>query len=503
MINNINLPGFTPWLVLTLALVTTLFSWQLSDENEINRAKVRFHTESSEHVAAIRHRMETYEQALRGGVALFNSSNDVTRNEWKIFAESLRVKQNFPGIQGYGWSIFVRPEEVVAHTAQIRAEGFPNYHIKPTGERELYSTIVFLEPFDLRNQQAFGYDMFAQWMRRAAMERTRDTGQATMSGRVTLVQEIRGKVQAGMLMYLPVYKKNQPTNTIQERQAAIIGFVYAPFRMDDLMKGILGDRGHLVSLHIFDGKSKAEPDLMYNSEEIFKVEKKPAFQEVKVVEIAGREWTLEFTGTPKFNETIDHSKPLFIAIGGIIGSLLLFGFVHGLARSHSRAVVLAEQMTAGLVASEGRANAVLTTALDGIITIDMNGIVQSFNPAAERIFGYVTDETIGHNIKMLMPEPYHSAHDGYLDNFIRTGEFKIIGSVREVVGKRKNGDTFPMKLAVSQDIENKRFVGIVSDISAEKAADLAKRDFVSTVSHELRTPITAISGMLKLILGIY
>ncbi len=130
--------------------------------------------------------------------------------------------------------------------------------------------------------------------------------------------------------------------------------------------------------------------------------------------------------------------------------------------------------------------AILDNVIDGIITIDNRGIVQSFNRAAETIFGYTGGEIIGRNVNMLMPEPYHSEHDDYIENYHATGIQRIIGIGREVEGRRKDGSIFPMDLAVSRSTHNGQplFIGLVRDITERKRVELMKTEFVSTVSHD-------------------
>ena len=125
--------------------------------------------------------------------------------------------------------------------------------------------------------------------------------------------------------------------------------------------------------------------------------------------------------------------------------------------------------------SESLLRSIFETVVDGIITINDRGIVESLNPAAAKIFGYKPDEVIGNNIRMLMPEPYHSAHDGYLHNYETTGIKKIIGIGREVLGLKKDGTTFPFLLSISEtQLEGRKiFTGIVHDISQIKDAELA------------------------------
>ncbi|HEY1922872.1 MAG TPA: PAS domain S-box protein [Tepidisphaeraceae bacterium] len=120
--------------------------------------------------------------------------------------------------------------------------------------------------------------------------------------------------------------------------------------------------------------------------------------------------------------------------------------------------------------SAAKTTAILTTMVDAVVTIDERGTIDSFNPAAERLFGYTSSEVAGTNVKLLMPEPYHSEHDEYLHNYVRTGKAKIIGIGREVVGRRKDGSIFPMDLAVSEMFLGDRrfFAGIVRDLTDRK-----------------------------------
>lgn len=146
--------------------------------------------------------------------------------------------------------------------------------------------------------------------------------------------------------------------------------------------------------------------------------------------------------------------------------------------------------------------AIIETAIDGIITIDDKGRVESLNPAAQKLFGYSLDEVMGNNISMLMPEPDRSAHDGYINRYQRTGEKRIIGKGREVLGLRKDGTTFPFRLAVSEVHYKDRtiYTGFIHDLSREKEAEQRLKEYAAELEDlvdertiSLKKMVTALS----------
>jgi two-component system sensor kinase FixL len=144
--------------------------------------------------------------------------------------------------------------------------------------------------------------------------------------------------------------------------------------------------------------------------------------------------------------------------------------------------------------NQSRLKAIIETAIDGIITIDAHGIVETVNPAAARIFGYEPEEIIGNNIKMLMPEPDRSQHDGYIENYHRTGIGKIIGKGREVIGLKKDGTTFPFLLSISEvNLKDRQiFTGIVHDITNLKKAEAALRESENRINSIIQAAVDGI-----------
>lgn len=176
-----------------------------------------------------------------------------------------------------------------------------------------------------------------------------------------------------------------------------------------------------------------------------------------------------------------------------------------------------KKTAAELDRSENHLRAVVDHTLDGLITIDAKGAIKSFNLACERIFGYAAPEVIGQNVKVLMPEPYHGEHDGYLSRYLQTGEAHIIGTPgREVSARRKDGSIFPIDLSISSFVsdDGQHFSGIIRDITARKEAELALAtythalersnkeldDFAYIASHDLKEPLRGIHNHSRFLL---
>jgi PAS domain S-box-containing protein len=226
-------------------------------------------------------------------------------------------------------------------------------------------------------------------------------------------------------------------------------------------------------------------------------------------------WTLLLERPTSVAHAPIHRLQRWALMVGVLGTLAaaLVGFV--ITSEFGRMTRRLEEAGTELAAGEARIRSVLENVVDGIVTIDPVGRIESTNPAVGRIFGYEPDEMHGRNVRMLMPEPYAGEHDGYLRNFLESGVAKIIGLGREVEGRRKDGTTFPLELAVSEIRERRshRFVGILRDVSerhrarrellaakhAAEAASRSKGQFLANMSHELRTPLNAVIGYAELV----
>ena len=310
--------------VLVASLLVTWRLW-IDARNSANQAlQNAFDYRVREVNEVIHQRLMLYRQVLRATKGLFIVSGDVTREMFRAYVDSLNLMANYPGIQGIGFALLVPPDEKSKHEASVRAEGFADYAIRPEGERAVYTSIVYLEPFAGRNLRAFGYDMYSEPVRRAAMEQARDMGLATLSGKVTLVQEAGGEIQSGFLMYLPVYRDAAPEAVLGQRRRNLEGWVYAPFRMGDFMRGLFDNLGVDVDIEIYDEGTLTAASRMFDANpEVQALSPGFRLRSVSTIEAINHEWSVAMAALPVFEQSADTGRPQLILQAGISISLLL------------------------------------------------------------------------------------------------------------------------------------------------------------------------------------
>ncbi|MGE4419344.1 MAG: CHASE domain-containing protein [Sulfurimonas sp.] len=414
-------------LAIIFSFIVGAVIWNAANNYYHFLAAEKFETAVNENIYRINKRMQKYETLLHGGIGFFHGSQHVNRQEWHDFVEALNLKNSYPGIQGIGFSKMIDPSEVAQIEEEMKKDGFKSFSIKPLGKREQYSSILYLEPMDKRNRAAIGYDMFSEPVRRAAMERARDTAKASISKKVILVQEIDEDVQAGMLMYLPLYKKGAKTQSVDERRKALVGFVYSPFRMNDLMDKIVL-KSSILNFEIYDGEDISEEHLLYMS---FKPNSyKSKFKTEKTVELNNITWHIRFSSTKEFDNSVDVIYPLLMTSAGLAVQFLLLFIILMLFKSRYILNIQAKELTKLSQAVEQSPSTIVITDLDGNI--------EYVNEAFTQTTGYTKSEAIGKNPRFLQSgktgaKAYNDMWDTLKLGKTWHGEF---------INKNKSGDEY-------------------------------------------------------------
>lgn len=265
-------------------------------------------------------RFSRHVTSLLGGAALFAVDARVSMSEFRNFTQRLMRFGGLTGMQAYGFSRRVTPDDLESYEYAVRRD-LPGFRIWPQGERKEYFAIEYLEPQSWRNLRAIGYDMFTNAVRREAMERARDTGEPAATAPVKLVQETDTSVQQGFLIYVPAYRRGRLPNTVEERRENLIGFVYSPYRSKDFLDAtLLRSDWERFAVSLYAGASVDPARALYEAP----FTGTPAMTATRTFSVAGRDFTLRMLAWPRVASTARWGGTLVGAMLGLLVTVLLF-----------------------------------------------------------------------------------------------------------------------------------------------------------------------------------
>lgn len=504
-----------PYAALIIMLGLSLLAWQHFENMSALRKLRNFDEYVEAMVIAIRSRLNDYEMIMQGGAGLFLSSTDVTREEWRSYVTYRRIKERFPGIRAMGIARQVRQSDLQKHQQEIRSTGYSDYTVHPQGEREKYCPVIYVEPLNEDSKPVVGFDLLSDPIRKAALELAEATGDSAISEKLPLVYG-HGKLDgSGALLCLPIYGAAKPLQTVEERRAALWGYVISAFYIPDLIQSLSTSNNHKIEFEIFDGDSPDPATLMYDSHISSADCSNSMFTTNRVIDLYGRKWTLAFHTAPAFESITEDRMPMTLLAGAIVISLLIFLFLKMLEGTGERALTLARELTEELEEERAWLGTVIDVAMDAIIALDHDGLILVWNSSAVRMFGFTVEEALGKDFYRLLTPPlfYDTAMKGFR-SFQKTGGFAILGLTSEIFALRKDGEKLPVEITVSsrKNYEKDGIVAVIRDITerkqaegervARQAADAANHQkslFLSNMSHEIRTPMNAILGFAQIL----
>ncbi|WP_215227508.1 PAS domain S-box protein [Erythrobacter sp. 3-20A1M] len=387
------------FIAILVMLCATLAAWRLNMQAAYERSQASFESLAADSRQALAYRLQSYRQALDGGAALFEASGDVTLEQWRAYASVLDLSHDLPGISGIGFIEALRAGEEQAFLDSVAARGRGDLDIHPLTDRDERFVIVAIEP-EADNIEAVGLDIAFESNRRAAASNARDTGRATITKRILLVQD--ETESPGFLLLRPLYRPGAATETVGQRRAAFDGWIYAPFVGSRFMSNLTPSQGKLFDIAVYDGARPDAEELIFSSSEAPAGDASSAFTVQRTFRVMEQTWTVVWTSTPAFERGVVTREASLILIGGLLLTLIFAGLLFSGSRREAYIGLLVRQRTqeleetvAALGESERRFGDLAGLSPAGIFRTDPYGFCTYVNDSWLRQTGLIASQALG------------------------------------------------------------------------------------------------------------
>jgi diguanylate cyclase (GGDEF)-like protein/PAS domain S-box-containing protein len=494
--------------VLGAGIALSLLVWWLTGLAIQRQERAAFENTAQVSAGLIERRFERYADLLHGIQGLFGHYRGVSRLQFHQYVDALDLPRRFPGLQSLQFIQRVKSAEkdqfvsLVRADRSLQAEGYPDFLVKTTAERPEYWVIKYVEPMR-GNETAFGLDLHTREEPRRAMERARDSGEAVMTGRYTLVQDKTRSV--GLVVYLPVYEFPRARRTVQQRRDELVGFVNVVFRVSDVFAGVIDDRLSAgIGFSINDvGPTSAPPEEPSAHNLLVGLMQKPELEALArsgkgyshkiVTPIAGRNWYMEFHSGQRSPSPWLTPLPLLTVAAGLVVSLLLYLMLLTWSRSREAAISMADKATNDLRAQLNFNQQLIESLPNPVFFKDNEGRYLGCNRAFEEYTGRRKDEIVGklpHDIASKETADIYVAADRELlerqgvQHYELTVQYPRFPTPRHV--QYRKGTFTDANGSVAG------IVGVIIDLTAEKNAAQALQDKTEEIESILESSPLAI-----------
>lgn len=395
-----------PWLPLLVALALMAglggwigWQWHVQEVRSKVEQEQRFTFAVDDIEHTLRERMRAYEMVLRGLAGLVAGNDDVQVEDWTRATDQLQLQDFYPGIQGVALARHATSATLPTMIERIRRSGRERFRMYPPGDRDEYVFVDYIHPTDWRNRRVLGFDLFSEETRREAIISARNSGNPVLTGPLRLKQETEQNIQAGVLLFLPLYAPAAPVTTEEERQRAFAGTLHGAFRLTDLMEGILGSRSRMLQLQLFDAASPDSPLLMGRAP----ISADAAFQRVRNIYMYGRSWQLQVASTPEYEAILRDNSRAFSLVAALTAAVLFSLLVGGYLYLRERALRSSQALSLQLQEREARFRQLIEQLPVATLLCNAGGRIELANQRAGQLLASSTELLAGERVSRYVP----------------------------------------------------------------------------------------------------